>query len=56
MVDGLTTALTGDLAALLAELEALPSPATATEQTYWQEERERLEKLKASSPPLSLLS
>ena len=55
-VQALTKALAGDLAALLAELEALPPPATATEQTYWQEERERLEKLKASSPPLSLLS
>jgi hypothetical protein len=46
-VHALTAALAGDLAALLAELEALPPPATATEQTYWQEERERLEKLKA---------
>lgn len=44
-VEGLKAAFAGDLVALLAELEALPQPATITEQTYWQEERERLEKL-----------
>jgi hypothetical protein len=53
-VRALTAALAGDLVALLAELEALPRPATATEQTYWQEERERLEKLKASKPSAAL--
>lgn len=44
-VQGLTSALAGDVAALLAALEDLPPPATATEQAFWQEERERLEKL-----------
>jgi hypothetical protein len=46
-LEGLKAALAGDLVALLADLEPLPPPATITEQTYWQEERERLEKLKA---------
>jgi hypothetical protein len=52
-VESLKAALAGDLVALLAELEALPPPATITEQTYWQEERERLEKLRANSVPPS---
>jgi hypothetical protein len=46
MVEGLTAAITGDLAALLAHLDALPPPATVTEQTFWQEEHETLAKLR----------
>jgi len=45
-VRALTAALAGDLVALLAELEALPPPATATERAFWQEERETLTKLR----------
>lgn len=45
-VEGLTAAIAGDLAALLAGLDALPSPATVTEQTFWQDERETLAKLR----------
>ena len=44
-IQALTAALAGDLVALLAELEALPQPATITEQTYWQEERDNLTKV-----------
>lgn len=44
-VQALTAALMGDLAALLAELDALPPSITDTAQAFWQEERERLEKL-----------
>jgi hypothetical protein len=47
MVEGLTTALTGDLVALLAGLDALSRPPTLTEQAVWQEERETLVKLRA---------
>ena len=39
-------AIVGDLEALLAGLDALPSPATVTEQMFWQEERETLGKLR----------
>lgn len=49
-VEGLKAALAGDLSAILAELAALPPPATTTEQTFWEEERERLEKLQVNSP------
>lgn len=45
-VEGLTAAIASDLAALLAGLDALTSPATITEQTFWQEERETLAKLR----------
>lgn len=45
-VEDLTAAVAGDLAALLAGLDALPSPSTVTEQTFWQEERETLAKLR----------
>jgi hypothetical protein len=45
-VEGLTAAIAGDLAALLAGLDALPSTATMTEQAFWQEERETLAKLR----------
>jgi len=45
-VESLTAVLTGDLAALLARLDALPPPATMTEQAYWREERETLVKLR----------
>lgn len=46
-VEGLTAAIAGDLAALLAGLDALPSTATMTEQAFWQEERETLAKLRS---------
>lgn len=46
MVEGLTTAVMGNLAALLAGLDALPPPPTVTEQAFWQEERETLAKLR----------
>lgn len=45
-VEGLIVAIAGDLAAVLARLDALPSPATVTEQTFWQEQRETLAKLR----------
>lgn len=45
-VEDLTVAIAGDLAALLAGLDALTSPATVTEQTFWQEERATLAKLR----------
>lgn len=44
--DGLTAAITGDLAALLAHLDDLPPCTTLTEQVFWQEERETLAKLR----------
>lgn len=44
-VEDLTSTLAGDVAVLLAALELLPQPTTLAEQTFWQEERERLEKL-----------
>lgn len=44
--EGLTVGIAGDLAALLAGLDALPSSATVTEQAFWQEERETLAKLR----------
>jgi hypothetical protein len=44
MAEGLTAAITGDLEALLAALDALPPPVTVTEQMFWQEERETLVK------------
>ncbi len=51
----LTAALADDLEGLLASLRALPPPVTLTEQEFWQEELERLEKLNnpssAKSPP-----
>jgi len=43
---GLTAAIAGELGALLAGLEALPPTATVAEQTFWQEERETLVKLR----------
>ena len=43
----LTAAIAGDLDGLLASLRALPPPVTLTEQEFWQEELERLEKLTA---------
>jgi hypothetical protein len=46
MVEGLTAAVTGDLVALLAALDALPPPPTLTELAFWQEERETLAKLR----------
>ena len=46
MVEGLTAAVTGDFAALLAGLDALPPPSTLTELEFWQEERETLAKLR----------
>jgi hypothetical protein len=46
MVEGLTTAVTGDLVALLAGLDALSPPPTLTEQTFWQEEHKTLAKLR----------
>jgi hypothetical protein len=46
MVQGLTAAVTGDLVALLAALDALPPPPTLTELAFWQEEREALAKLR----------
>ncbi|MBE7495792.1 MAG: GIY-YIG nuclease family protein [Verrucomicrobiaceae bacterium] len=49
-VEGLTVAVTGDLEALQAGLDALPPPVTVTEQAFWQEEQERLEKLKVVAP------
>jgi hypothetical protein len=45
-IEGLTAAVTGDLAALLAGLDALPPSPTLTEQAFWQEEREILAKLR----------
>ncbi|MFO1485538.1 MAG: GIY-YIG nuclease family protein [Verrucomicrobiaceae bacterium] len=45
-VQGLTAALAGDVTALLAELESLPASGSLTEQTFWQEERESLAKLR----------
>lgn len=45
-VEGLTAAIAGDLAALLAGLDALPPPPTLTELAFWQEERETLAKLR----------
>jgi len=51
LVQTLTGALAGDLEGLLAELRALPPPVTLTEQEFWQEELERLEKLTTRGPP-----
>ncbi|MBV6500081.1 MAG: UvrABC system protein C [Prosthecobacter sp.] len=45
-VENLTTALAGDLPHLLSRLETLLPAPTATEQTFWQEERETLAKLR----------
>ena len=44
--EGLTVGIAGNLAALLTRLDALPSPTTVTEQTFWQEEREILAKIR----------
>jgi hypothetical protein len=44
-VENLTTALGGDLTALLHNLSTLPPAPTLTEQTFWQEEQETLAKL-----------
>ncbi len=48
----ITTVLADDLAALLAQMEALPPPVTVIEETYWKQKREQLEKLKSFQPLL----
>ncbi|MCF7786765.1 MAG: GIY-YIG nuclease family protein [Prosthecobacter sp.] len=50
LVQMLTAALAGDVEGLLANLRTLPPPVTLTEQEFWQEELERLEKLKTPRP------
>lgn len=47
----ITSCMAGDVTDLLAAMDALPVISTLTEQEYWLEERERLEKYAAKIEP-----